>query len=259
MVKKIIRIVIWALTAVALIMLFTFGRKKYLETPLKGVDFQLERSLSNGFVVKDSVLSQVKAICGIEHHAAIATIDLMKISQLLNGNPWVESANAYIGLNDTLFVKAKEYKPVLRVFGKDKQSVYVTKEGFIVPPCRHYAPRVIIANGEFQFPKAHKGANVNDSIYAGTGLSDALAIAKAIEKDPFLIGTIGQIYKNENNEYELMVNGLSANVVIGDTCLVDNKLSRLAILLERYSGTEELKPYKTLDLKYKNQIVCTKK
>ena len=259
MVKKILRIVLWVVTAVALIMLFTFGRKKYLETPLKGVEFQLERSHSNGFVVKDSVLTQVKGICGIERHAAIATVDMMKISQLLNSNPWIESANAYIGLNDTLFVKAKEYEPVLRVFTKDKKSVYVTKDGYLVPFCRHYAPRVIIANGEFQFPNIHKGANVNDSIYAYTGLSDALVIAKAIEKDPFLIGAIGQIYKNENNEYELMVNGLSANVVLGDTCHVDNKLSRLAILLERYSGTEELKAYKTLDLKYKNQIVCTKK
>ena len=63
---------------------------------------------------------------------------------------------------------------------------------------------------------------------------------------------------DENNEYELMVNNVSARVILGDTIAVNDKLSRLAILLDKYSGTEELATYKTLNLKYNNQIVCTK-
>ena len=258
MVKKILKIALWVITGAALVVLFVFGRKWYLETPLKGIEFNLERNHRNGFVEKDSVVAYAKAICDLEHHAAIASINLPKIQNLLDGNPWIENASAFIGLNDTLVIQAKEYEPVLRVFNQDKRSVYVTKEGVIFPSSPLYSPRVIIASGNFRFPTPQKNSQVNDSIYAQTGLQEALTIALAIQKDPFLTGSIGQIYKNENNEYELMVNNLSAKVILGDTKAVDNKLSRLAILLEKYNGTEELRAYKTLNLKYNNQIVCTK-
>jgi cell division protein FtsQ len=194
----------------------------------------------------------------MESHAAISSINMMKIQQLLDGNPWIERASAYIGLNDTLVIKAKEFEPVLRVFNHDKSSVYITREGIIFPACPHYSPRIIIASGNFNFPKPNKNARVTDSIYALNGLNETLHIALAIGNDPFLSGNVGQIYKNEHNEYELVVNNLSARVILSNTEALDDKLARLAILLEKFSGTEELKAYKTLNLKYKNQIVCTK-
>lgn len=258
MVKKILKIALWVITGVALVMLFVFGRKWYLETPLKGIDFNLERSHRNGFVEKDSVVSYAKAICDLEHQAAISTINMRKIQQLLDDNLWIESASAYIGLNDTLIIKAKEYEPVLRVYNHDKRSVYVTKEGVLFPSNPLYSPRVIIASGNFNFPYPQKNSRVTDSLYASSGLNEALIIAMAVNQDPFLTGNIGQIYRDEHNEYELMVNNLSAQVILGDTDAVNDKLSRLAALLEKYSGTEELKAYKSLNLKYKNQIVCTK-
>ena len=123
----------------------------------------------------------------------------------------------------------------------------------------NYTPHLIIASGEFIFPIPHKHGNDTDSIFANTGISESLTIAKAILKDEFLSKNIGQIYKDINNEYELSVNDLSARVLLGDTTAIDKKLTCLRILLQRFGGTEELVPYEILDLKYNNQIVCTKK
>ena len=257
MVKKILKIALWVITGAALVVLFIFGRKWYLETPLKGITFDLQRSHDHGFVEKDTVMAYAEAICDIEHHAKISSIDLMKIQKLLGNNPWIEHSSAFIGLNDTLQIKAKEYEPVLRVYNQDKRSVYVTENGVIVPSSPRYSPRMIIASGQFLFPIPKGNARINDSLYVHTGIPEALCIAKAIKKDDFLAGNIGQIYKNYN-EYELMVNNLSARVILGDTCAVEQRLARLKTLLEQYSGTEELKPFKTLNLRYKNQIVCTK-
>ena len=257
MVKKILRIVLWVITGAALITLFVFGRKHFLETPLKGIDFQLERSHDKGFVDVDSVISYVETATKIKHQAQISSIDVIKIRQWIDSNPWVAQSLAYIGLNDTLIIRAKEYEPVLRVFNQDQRSVYVTNEGFLVPSNPEYTPRTIVANGDFLFPTLRKKTSITDSTYAHTGISEALAIVQAIKKDDFLTSNIGQIYKKDN-EYELMVNNLSARVIVGDTCQIDNKLERLKRLLQKYSGTEELKQYKTLSLRYKNQIVCTK-
>lgn len=259
MVKKILCIVLWILTGAAILTLFIFGRKWYLDTPLQGVVFNLDRINAKGFVEKDTIVAYAEAICDLEHQASIGSIDLMKIQRLLRDNPWIESSSAFIGLNDTLIIKAREHSPVLRLYNQEGHSVYVTEEGMLIPSSPKYTPRMIIANGNYHFPTGPCSASLSDTIYDTSGIKETLAIAKALRKDPFLSGTIGQIYRNSNNEYELSVNSLSARVLLGDTVAVERKLARLGTLIEKYSGTEELKGYKTLDLRYKNQIVCTKK
>ena len=244
MVKKILSIVLWVVTGAALIVLFVSGRTKYLKTPLKGIQIDLERSHTNGFVEKDSLLAYAKAVCDMEHHNTISNIDMYKVNKLLTDNPWIEHGSAFVDLNDTLFIKAKEYEPVLRVYNTDGTSEYVTAEGVIIPSSPHYTPHLIIASGHFDDEAS---------------IAEALVIAQSIRHDEYLAEHIGQIYLNQNHDFEVTVNNLPAKVIVGDTCAIDNKLGRLKTLLEKYNNTEELIGYKTLDIRYKNQIVCTKK
>ena len=259
MVRKIFSILLWVVTGAALIFLFIVGRTWYLQTPLKGVGIQLERSHAKGFVQKDSLQASAEAICGLARQNNIANIDLLRIERLLNDNPWIEQGSAYIGLNGQLIVKAREYEPALRVYGTDGRSVYVTDEGKVIPSSPNYTPHLIIASGHFTFPVPGRQAHVGDSVYGNTGLSEALTLAQAVRSDAYLAAHIGQIYRNADNDFELTVNNLPAKVIVGDLTDLDHKLSRLKTILERYLNTEELLGYKSLNLKYKNQIVCTKK
>lgn len=259
MVKKVLSIILWVITGAALIALFIFGRKSYLETPLKGISFTIERSHTKGFVENDSIIAHAYAICGMDHQAAIATVDMMRLGRMLESNPWIAESGAHIGLSDTLFIMAREYEPVLRVYNHKGLSVYLTNDGIVIPSSPHYTPHLIIASGNYDFTVPAKNSHVADSLYRNTGLGETLAIAQAIGKEPFLRDHIGQIYRNNDNDYELIVNNLPVQVLLGDTSAVDNKLYRLKTLLEKYHGTEELVNYKSMNLKYKNQIVCTKK
>ena len=259
MVKKILSIVLWVVTGAAIIVLFTFGRKGYLENPLKGISLHVERSQAIGFVEKDSIIAKARSICGMERQANISDIDMMQLHQMLGNNPWIAESSVYVDLNDTLRITIKEYEPSLRVYNQDGRSVYITDEGVIIPSSPRYTPHLIIASGEYGFATPSSNGNTADSLYKSSGLTEALAIAKAIDKDQFLREHIGQIYRNSDKEFEVIVNNLPIQVIVGDTCGVDNKLLRLKVLLEKYQGTSELEGYKTMSLKYKNQIVCTKK
>ena len=259
MVKKILSIVLWVVTGAAIITLFAFARKGYLESPLKGIHLNMERANGVGFIEDDSIIAQAKSICGMERHAAIADIDMMKLHRMLDENPWISRSSVYIDLNDTLRLTATEYEPALRVYNQEGRSVYVTREGVLIPSSPRYTPHLIIASGNYGFATLHRNGNINDSLYLNSGLAEALAIAQAIEKDPFLQEHIGQIYRNNDNDFEVIVNNLPIQVIVGDTCGIDNKLFRLKVLLEKYQGTTELENYQSMSLKYKNQIVCTKK
>lgn len=259
MVKKILSIALWVITGVALIVLFAFGRNWYLKTPLKGITLHLERSHFNGFVQEDSLLAYAEAVCDIEHHNQISNVDMLRVNKMLTDNPWIEQGSAYINLNDTLVINAREYEPVLRVYGIDGRSVYVAADGVIIPSSPHYTPHLIIASGNFNLPMPDKNAHTTDTVYGQSGIASALVIAQAVTHDDYLKSHVGQIYKNADNDFELTVNNLPAKVIVGDTVNLDDKLSRLKTLLEKFINTEELTGYKSLDLRYKNQIVCTKK
>ncbi len=259
MVKKILKIALWVVTGAALLVLFVYGRKWYLETPLRGIRFNLERCHEQGFVDKDSVIAYATVLSGLDDKASIASVDLLKIRRMLDKSPWVAASSAYIDLDDTLYIKAKEYEPLMRVYNHDGRSVYLTKEGVIIPSSPRYTPHVLIASGSFDFAMPQKGSTIADSLYQGTGLTEVLTIAKAVSRDSYLREHIGQIHKDTDNQYELTVNTLPSRVILGDTVMVTDKLARLKTLLKKYEGTEELTGYKTLSLEYNHQIVCTKK
>ena len=242
-----------------MIVLFSFGRKWYLGSPLKGVSLHLEREHYKGFVDRDSLLNYAELISDIAHQNKISKVDLQRINKMLTDNPWIEEGRAYIDLNDTLFIHAKEYEPVLRVFDNNGRSVYVTAEGVVLPPSPHYTPHLIIASGDFILPPNTVNIDIKDTLYQESGIVEAVVIAQAVGRDDYLTSHIGQIYRNNDSIFELTVNNLPAKVILGDTSNIDDKLSRLKTLLQKYNNTEELLAYKTLDLNYKNQIVCTKK
>lgn len=259
MVKKILSIVLWVVTGAAIITLFVFARKGYLETPLKGIGLNVERAHQVGFVEDDSIIAQARSICGMERQTAIADINMTQLHRMLDENPWIARSTVYIDLNDTLRLSATEYEPALRVYNNEGRSIYITRDGVIIPSSPRYTPHLIIASGNYGFATPRRNGNINDSLYLNSGLAEALAIAQSIEKDAFLKEHIGQIYRNNGNEFEVIVNNLPIQVIVGDTCAIDNKLFRLKVLLEKYQGTTELENYKSMSLKYKNQIVCTKK
>ena len=256
MVKKILSILVWVITAGGIVTLFIFSRSNYLSTPLKSISINIEGANGHEFVDIDTLLSEIGNICHISSRNAIGNIDMLQIERHLNNNPWIEKSTAFIGLDSVLHINAKEYEPALRVFNKSGKSMFVTEQGDVFPTSKTYTPRVLIASGNFDFPTDAKMA---DSIYQNSGIADALYIRQAIQKDEFLQSCIGQIYRNNASDFEITVNEVDAKVVLGDTCQVDSKLLKMKTFLKHKLGSEELDSYSKVNLKFKNQIVCTKK
>ena len=255
MVKKILSILVWVITAGGIITLFIFSRMNYLSTPLKSISIDIEGATGHEFVDRDTLLSEIGSICHINSKASIGSIDMLQIERHLNNNPWIEKSASYIGMDSVLYVNVKEYEPVLRIFNKTGKSMYVTNDGVVFPTSKTYTPRVLIAsNLDFA-----NGTAMNDSIYQNSGIADALYISQAIQENEFMRSCVGQIYRNDTGDFEIAVNEVEAQVIIGDTCQIDDKLMKMKTFLKHKLGSEEFGNYKKVNLKFNNQIVCTKK
>ena len=256
MVKKILSIVAWVLTAVALIVLFVFARENYLTSPVKDVKVNIERESDSGFIKERLLLADIN---GLRGHSDIGTVNMSAIQKHLEAIPWIEDNSAYIDLEGTLCVNVKEYDPVLRIFGNNGRSVFLTENGVSIPTNRLYTPHVLVANGSFSLRNDTTSCALNDTILDDQALIEALHVYKAITRNPFMQSCIGQVYRNSRGSFDIVVKDIDAKVTLGDTCQIDDKLRRAEIFIKQKAGSAEINEMKNINLKYKNQVVCTKR
>ena len=254
MVKKILSIVLWVVTAAALVVLFIFARENYLDAPVNGINLIPETD--SGFVRRSELRDDIGGFCS---HHSIGTVNMVAIQSYLDRNPWIEQNAAYIDLDGTLNVNFKEYEPSFRVYGKNGHSVYVTKQGTVVPSSDNYTPYVLIANGNFDLRNDTVTYQLCDTLEGDRNILCALHWFNAIERNPFIWNCVGQLYCNHHNEFELTMKGLDARIIVGDTCLSSDKLHRLETFMKQRINSHETKSMKIINLSYKNQIVCTKR
>lgn len=255
MVKKILSILAWVVTAAGIVVLFIFARKNYLDTPIKFSEPNIERKSDTGFISRAATLNEISEICGKTN---VASIDMPKILKTLDNNPWIESRNTYVDLDGNLNINIKEYEPMLRVFSWQGQSIYLTENGMVLPSSKQYRPYLLIASGNFSFDEIKDTYRLSDTTDLDCILHKSLHIAKAIQENEFTKNAVSQLYYNQKGEFELVVKGVDAKIVVGDTCQIDDKLKRLEIFTKKKYDTHEIMEFKTINLKYKNQIVCTK-
>jgi cell division protein FtsQ len=254
MVKKILSILLWVVTAAALVVLFVFARENYLTTPLKSI--QLFPETDTGFIRKAALHDEIDRICGKSN---VGTVNMIAIQKLMENNSWIENSTSYVDLDGTLKVSFKEYEPWFRVYGKGRRSVYVTRDGVVVPMSSIYTPYVLVASGNFDLRSDTDTYRLNDTLDSDVNLLNALHWCEAIEGNDFVGHCIGQLYCNKRNQFELTVKGFDGRVIVGDTCDASDKLKRLEIFMKQRIDSPETKTLKSINLNYKNQIVCTKR
>ena len=254
MVKKILSILLWVVTAAAIVVLFIFARENYLKAPVN--DINLLPESDSGFVKRSELRDEIGGFC---NNKSIGTVNMVAIQSFLDGNPWIESNASYIDMDGTLNVSFKEYEPKFRVFGKDGHSVYVTSDGVVVPTCSIYTPYVLVASGNFDIANDSVTYQLNDTLESDANMLNALRWCDAIERNDFVNQCVGQLYCNNKNQFELTVKGFDGRVIVGDTCNAADKLKRLEIFMKQRIDSPETQTLKSINLSYKNQIVCTKR
>ena len=258
MVKKILSILLWIATAAALVWLFVYAREDYIHTPLKAINLNPETD--TGFVSKSALYKEIESFCKeFGRSKEIKAVDMIAIQKMLESNAWIENGSSYIDLDGTLNVSFQEYEPWFRVFGKNGHSVYVTREGFVIPSSRTYTPYVLVTSGNFELRSDSATYQLTDTLECDRNLLNALHWCEAIEGNDFVGHCIGQLYCNKRNQFELTVKGFDGRVIVGDTCDASDKLKRLEIFMKQRIESPETKTLKSINLNYKNQIVCTKR
>ena len=179
---------------------------------------------------RDSIKNKAKSV-----------INLYSLENKVSQNPYVEKASVFLTIEGKLKSIVKQRTPVARVVNGDG-SYYVDKEGVKIPLSKNYSARVLLISGI---------ANDDD-------LNEILPLINTILEDDFLQKEVVGIKKSNSNEYQFSVRSGNYKINFGQLTEVDIKIKKLKAFYNKTFEDKTIQNYKTINVKYHNQVVCTK-
>ena len=168
-------------------------------------------------------------------------IDLYDLENNVSKNPYVAKADVFLTVDGKLISVVKQREPIARILG-DGEAYYIDKQGVKMPLSTNYSSRVLLVSG----------------IYDQEEITVLLKFIKAIKKDDFLHKEIVAIKKSAENEFQLSVRSGDYKIDFGKLTKIDLKFKKLKAFYNTTFEDKTIQNYKTINVKYHNQVVCTK-
>ncbi|MCK4466344.1 MAG: hypothetical protein KAU83_11595 [Bacteroidales bacterium] len=224
--------------------------------PCKVIRVNILDSLEQGFVTEEDILSVIqdrhKKILGYP----VGEVNTDKMENLLNAFPSIKSAEIYKTIDGALNIDVVQRKPILRIFNQKKQNYYIDNEGAIIPLSDKFASHVLVANGFINEPfKPQTATNIKETGEQGT-IMELFQLAEFISNHEFWNAQIQQIYVDKNGEFELIPRVGAHIIYFGEFDGYIEKFNKLYAIYEKGFNREGWNKYKTINLKYKGQVVC---
>ncbi len=256
--KKIIKIALFILFAVAVTGLMGFIYFEQGKQTIKQVVIKINREGEKGFLSEEAIKRMVSNYDSLPNQK-VNQINTQTIESAISTNPFVEIADVFISIDKDLVVNIEEKRAFMRIFNRKSDGFYIDHSGNLFPLSNNYTPRVMIANGYIDVIPNDDKINIYDSVYADTHLVDLFELTRLINKNKFLAAQVGQIYVNSRGEFDLVP--LLGNHIIKFGTMEDAgiKLDNLDTFYKKALMSEGWEKYATINLKYKNQVICKRK
>ncbi|MDF2437180.1 MAG: hypothetical protein K0Q95_1556 [Bacteroidota bacterium] len=264
--KKIAFISIWVLLIAGLLVSLGFVNAEQEQLKCSALDIHVNQDNDLYFIDKIDVAQLMKDRGDSIMGQPKASVNVTKIEESLNSHAAVSNAEVSVSIDGVVKVDVKQRNPLIRVINADGDSYYIDDEGRLMPLSDKYTMKVLVANGNIFEPYSkryqHSIKDISkDSLFKATSKLDELyAMATFINADPFWKAQIPQIFYNQDNEIEIVPMVGDQKIIFGDTTSMEEKFKKLLTFYQQgLNTTGWWNRYSVINLKFKNQIVCTKK
>ncbi|MCH2213792.1 MAG: FtsQ-type POTRA domain-containing protein [Flavobacteriales bacterium] len=249
----------YCIAACGVVTLLGFIGSSKADAVCEGIDVELVRSHSNQLITEDFIRQTLLNTSGQIVGENLREVDYDKIEDALKRIPFIYHATVYTTVDNQLEVTVHERTPIARLIDDKGVSALLDTEGFLMPVSGVSAARLPVITGELGLEKLliESNLHVGDSV-ANPNLAAAFEIATLIAADE--IWTAQFQHLSFSNDGELVAYPQVGNheIVFGSGRL-EEKLDVLRTFYKKGMNEEAWNKYKSINLKYKDQIVCTKK
>ena len=263
--RKILFIVSWVLLMVYLVGGLNFSTNRADEVICNSVRVVVRDSANYRFVTSAMIKKLMTEAGKMPIGVPITGINTKELEDNISQMVAVRNVQAYKLQNGVLQIDVKQRKPIVRIFNANNQSYYIDVEGRVMPTLSNFSAHVLVVSGNIREPFTPK-VNVdvtrwNDSLYNGTEplVCKILGLARYIERHKFWSSQIEQIYVDGPNDVCLIPTVGPHTIVLGEIDGYEKKLKKLMAFYTEALPYEGWNRYKSINLKYSNQIICTKR
>lgn len=260
-IKKIISITVWIALVGGLFAAMSFIKKSQDNVLCKSVTISIDTTNEIHFINDESVKEIINDKGDIFVGKPISQINIFKTEKLLRENSYIENADVYSTISGEIKINIKQRKPLIRIVTIKNESYYMDSNGVVMPASRIFTPRILIASGLIWEPFISFRKVLisgNDSLDNSSLLTQLLILSKYISGNDFWKAQIAQVYINNDREIELVPRLGNNIVILGDVSDMEEKFDNLMDVYQKGFKNTGWEKYSIINLKYKNQIVCTK-
>ena len=252
--------VLWILLTGYLAIILGFVGKERNAVTCDNIVICIKDSLDKQFVTRRDVIRIINQVNDTIKGRRFANIRSADIENQLLKHPAIKSAELYQTVEGDLRIEVRQRKPVVRIIDMGGRHYYIDDEGYFIPAGLNYTEHVLVVNGHISAELYRRGAlHKTDSLADASLLKGVYGLAGYMNDDEFWHAQIVQIYVNSKKELELIPR-LGAHVILfGTPDNYTDKLFRLETVYKKGLNSQGWNKYESINLKYNNQVVCTKK
>lgn len=224
----------------AVVFLYSFSSHRNEKRKLK--EPEIEFAAAEDFITRDKVNNLL-----IQNFGGAATVqkdkvDLNNVEKSLDENPMIDKAEVYTTIDGKLRAVITQKKPVARIF-EGSNSYYIDYKGNVMPLSESYTARVPLVGGEVNAIDKAKLHEVLNYIY----------------DDEFLKKNIVGMEVTPGGSLNMRSRGYSYDILFGRPINIEKKFKNYKAFLQDAVKDTLIEQYKTINLKFTQQVVCTKK
>lgn len=228
------------LMLLGVVFLFSFGKSRNNSRNLSEtkVEFVGNEPL---FITPESVnkllIEKNRDASGIQKVA----LDLKSLEEVLTQNEMVEKAEVFVSIDGVLKAIVKQKTPIAR-YAHLNETYYIDAQGGKMPLSEVYSARVPLVTGD---EKKILSAAVQN-------------ILMLIHEDEFLKKDIIGVEVKNNGHLKMISRGFQHEIDFGAPVKGIEKFRNYKAFLQKATKDSSIYNYKKLDLRFDNQVVCTK-
>lgn len=209
----------------------------------EGLQIVLRDSLDKHFVTESDVIYMLKASKLFPVEQPMNEINTEKIEQELMTNEMISKIEAFKTPSKNIKLEIEQKMPILRV-NSTSGNYYIDNIGSVMPLSRHYVAHVLVASGYINKEFA---------------MNELYHFVQFLQDNEFWNNQIDQIYVDADQEVELIPLVGNHKILLGSFDDYQKKLDNLKLFYEQAIPKVGWEKYSLINLKYRNQIVCTKR
>ena len=180
-------------------------------------------------------------------------IDLNYLEEKIKSNKFIKDIEIYNNLNNVVNININQFKPYARLINNIGDDYYIDKNGEIFPVSNKYSERVLLI-----FFKNYNNIDKEKNINFFRNGNEIFKLINYINSNDFYKRQISQINILKDGEIIMIPQITKQKIYFGNTDNMEIKFKKLELFYKNILPTKGWNYYESVNLKFKNQIVCNK-